>query len=383
MLTDVFGPNNILAHPRFDFHQFSTRQLRRLLRHCRLKWFHSPLGSRLEIVTADGSPVVLDERMRTRADPRPHFLIIPIFIIEFLLLIAVIVLMSLVVSSLAKDGGFQHLNQTSSSFLQVVLSFLPSVVASAVAALCVSIHRNLSVLEPWVHLQRGMASVSTSLTMNYSCQNPWTVLPKAARNRHVLLLLVSFACIANTVLTVLAGGLFTQQLTDSESATDKLFANYSHSVFRQNDFAADFTEYDLIQTSITSGVPLLSWTSTNTSFAPIAIHDPDPDSSYKATTLGIGANLDCRVLSIPDNLQILEDGPYWTYSPTNAPDQDCWVKMTPPRDPTDIFFINKFLFSGRDGRNRHLSNINRPGCGSVELHRRVGYHQQQHRRPAM
>ncbi|KAL2847614.1 hypothetical protein BJX68DRAFT_239409 [Aspergillus pseudodeflectus] len=345
MLTDVFGPNNILAHPRFDFHQFSTRQLRRLLRHCRLKWFHSPLGSRLEIVTADGSPVVLDERMRTRADPRPHFLIIPIFIIEFLLLIAVIVLMSLVVSSLAKDGGFQHLNQTSSSFLQVVLSFLPSVVASAVAALCVSIHRNLSVLEPWVHLQRGMASVSTSLTMNYSCQNPWTVLPKAARNRHVLLLLVSFACIANTVLTVVAGGLFTQQLTDSESATDKLFANYSHSVFRQNDFAADFTEYDLIQTSITSGVPLLSWTSTNTSFAPIAIRDPDPDSSYKATTLGIGANLDCRVLSIPDNLQILEDGPYWTYSPTNAPDQDCWVKMTPPRDPTDRFSLSINFFS--------------------------------------
>ncbi|KAL2802043.1 hypothetical protein BJX63DRAFT_416023 [Aspergillus granulosus] len=345
MLTDVFGINNILAHPQLDFHQFSTRQLRRLLRHCRLKWFHSPLGSRLEIVTADGSPLILDERMRTRADPRPHFLIIPIFVIEFLLLIAVIVLMSLVVSSLAKGGGFQHLSQSSSSFLQVVLSFLPSVVASAVAALCVSIHRNLSVLEPWVHLQRGMATVSTSLTMNYSCQNPWTVLPKATRNRHVLLVLVSIACVINTVLTVVAGGLFTQQLTDSVSATDNLFANYSHSVFRQNDFAADFTEYDLIQTSITSGVPLLPWTSTNNSFAPIAIHDPDPDSSYGATTLGIGTNLNCRVLSIPDNLKPLDDGLYWTYSPTQAPDLDCWVKMTPPRDPNDRFSLSINFFS--------------------------------------
>ncbi|KAL3460867.1 hypothetical protein BJX64DRAFT_289808 [Aspergillus heterothallicus] len=345
MLTDVFGIHTILANPRLDFHQFSTRQLRRLLRHCRLKWFHSPLGSRLEIVTADGSPLILDERMRTRADPRPHFLIIPIFVIEFLLLIAVIVLMSLVVSSLAKDGGFQHLNQSSSSFLQVVLSFLPSVIASAVAALCVSIHRNLSVLEPWVHLQRGMATVSTSLTMNYSCQNPWTVLPKATRNRHVLLVVVSLACIINTVLTVVAGGLFTQQLTDSASATDTLFANYSHSVFRQNDFAADFTEYDLIQTSITSGVPLLPWTSTNNSFAPIANYDPDPDSSYSATTLGIGANLDCRALSIPDNLQILDDGPYWTYSPTKSPESECWVKMTPPRNPKDRFSLSINFFS--------------------------------------
>ncbi|KAL2829326.1 hypothetical protein BJY01DRAFT_227996 [Aspergillus pseudoustus] len=345
MLTDVFGINNILAHPRLDFHQFSTRQLRRLLRNCRLKWFHSPLGSRLEIVTADGSPLILDERARTRADPRPHFLIIPIFVLEFLLLIAVIVLMSLVVSSLAKDGGFQHLNQTSSSFLQVVLSFLPSVVASAVAALCVSIHRNLSVLEPWVHLQRGMATPSTSLTMNYSCQNPWTVLPKATRNRHVLLVLVSVACVINTVLTVVAGGLFTQQLTDSESPTDTLYANYSHSVFRQNDFAADFTEYDLIQTSITSGVPLLPWTSTNTSFAPIANKDPDPDSTYRATTLGIGADLDCRALSISDNLKFLDDGPYWTYSPTHSPDQDCWVKMTPPRDPKDRYSLSINFFS--------------------------------------
>ncbi|KAL2816032.1 hypothetical protein BDW59DRAFT_153537 [Aspergillus cavernicola] len=345
MLTDVFGANNILADPRFDFHQFSTRQLRRLLQDCRLQWFHSPGGSRLEMVTLDGSPVRLDDGMRTRVDPRPHFLVIPIFIIEFLLLVAVIVLMSLVVSSLAKDGGFQHLNQSSSSFLQVVLSFLPSVVASAVAALCTSIHRNLSILEPWVHLQRGMATPSTSLTMNYSCQNPWTVLPKAMKNRHVLLSLVSVACVANTILTMVAGGLFTQQLTESATSTDSLRANYSHSVFRQNDFAADFTEYDLIQTSITSGVPLLPWTSTNQSFAPIAIHDPDVDSSYSATTLGVGADLGCRALSIPDNLVWRTDGPYWTYRPSKEPDRECWVKMTPPRDPNDRFSLSINFFS--------------------------------------
>ncbi|KAL4978274.1 hypothetical protein BDW66DRAFT_130689 [Aspergillus desertorum] len=345
MLTDVFSLNNILADPRSGFHQFSTRQLRRLLRDCRLQWYHSPLGSRLEIVTIDGNPVRLDEQMRVRADPRPHFLVIPIFILEFLLLAAVIVLMSLVISTFASKGGFQHLNQSSSSFLQVVLSFLPSVVASAVGALCTSIHRNLSILEPWVHLQRGMASVSSSLTMNYSCQNPWTVLPKAAKNRHVLLGLISIACIANTVLTTVAGGLFTQQLTESATETDSLLANYSHSVFRQNDFAAEFTEYDLIQTSITSGVPLLPWTSSNHSFAPIFIHDSDQDSSYSATTLGVGADLDCRALSIPENLVWRKDGPYWTYHPSRDPDRECWVKMTPPRDRNDRYALSINFFS--------------------------------------
>ncbi|KAL4784460.1 hypothetical protein BJX76DRAFT_367655 [Aspergillus varians] len=345
MLTDVFGIGNILANPLAGFDQFSTRQLRRLLQGCRLQWYHSPLGSRLEIVTVDGNPVRLDDQMRTRADPRPHFLVIPIFVLEFLLLAAVIILMSLTVSSLAQEGGFHDLNQSSSSFLQVVLSFLPSVVASAVGALCTSIHRNLSILEPWVHLQRGMAIVSTSLTMNYSCQNPWTVLPKAAKNRHVILVLISVACIANTVLTTVAGGLFTQQLTTSEYGTDTLFANYSHSVFRQNDFAADFTEYDLIQTSITSGVPMLSWTSANHSFAPITIVNGDQDSSYSATTLGVGADLGCRALSIPQNLIYFEDGPYWTYHPSGEPERECTVKMTSPRDENDKFALSINFFS--------------------------------------
>ncbi|KAL4807930.1 hypothetical protein BDV18DRAFT_168148 [Aspergillus unguis] len=345
MLTDVFGFNNILTDRKAGFHQFSTRQLRRLLRDCRLQWYHSPLGSRLEIVTVDGNAIRLDDQMRVKADPRPHFLVVPIFVLEFLLLAAVIVLMSLVVSSLAKDGGLQHLNQSSSSFLQVVLSFLPSVVASAVGALCTSIHRNLSILEPWVHLQRGMASVSSTLTMNYSCQNPWSVLPKAAKKRHVLLTLISIACIANTFLTMVAGGLFTQQLTESVTETDHLFANYSHSIFRQNDFAVDFTEYDLIQTSITSGVPLLPWTSTNHSFAPIQIHDPDQDSSYRATTLGVGVDFNCRPLSIRDNLRQLPDGPYWTYRPKKAPERECWVKMSPSHDENDRYSLSINFFS--------------------------------------
>ncbi|PTU24604.1 hypothetical protein P175DRAFT_0553891 [Aspergillus ochraceoroseus IBT 24754] len=340
MVTDVFGPSNVLADPRFDFHQFSTRELRRLLHDCHLQWFNGPLGWRLEMMTIDGSPLRLEERERPRVDPRPHFLVIPFFIAEFLFLIAVIVAMSLIISSLAKDGGLQHLSQSGSSFLQVVLSLLPSMVASSVGALCSSIHRNLSILEPWVHLQRGQATTSNSLTMNYACQNPWTVLPKAIRKRHVLLGLVSIACVANTGLTVVAGGIFTQQLTESTVSTDSLLANYSYSVFRQTDFAADFTEYDLIQTSITSGVPLLSWTSANHSFAPIGIRDPDPDILYSATTLGIGASLKCEVLSITSSLRWLDGTPHWEYHTFGNDTQQCMVKMTIPGDSDDKFALS-------------------------------------------
>ncbi|RAL13899.1 DUF3433 domain-containing protein [Aspergillus homomorphus CBS 101889] len=353
MLTDVFGPTNILADPQTEFHQFSTRQLRQILDNCRLQWQQGPEGPRLGIVTADGSPVTLPYQTRTRVDPMPHFLVVPIFIVEFLFLAAIITTMGLTVASLAHDGSFQHLTQHGSSFLQVVLSFLPSVVASSVGALCNSILRNISILEPWVHLQRGMATAQSSLSLNYGSQNPWAVFRKAVQDRHVLLGLVSFTCIANVVLTIVAGGLFTQQLTASSLPSKSLYANYSQSHFRQTEFAADFTEFDLIQTSVTSGVPLLSWMAANYSFLPIRNTSPNPDVLYGATTLGIGAELDCVPLSVKESMRQTGNTQYWVYHPFNNATRECTVNMTGLARPHEaialsIHFLSPSSHSDRD-----------------------------------
>jgi len=326
---DVFHPSNVLAQPHADFHQLSTRQLRRIFRNARCRWRPGPSGNRLEIIAEDGSPVKLEENMRFRNDPMPHFLLIPFFIVEFLALAAVIILMGLIVSSLLKDGRFRHLTQSDSTTIQVVLSFLPSVVASSVSSLCTSIHRNLSVLEPWVHLQRGMASARASLSLNYSSQSPLAILLKAARDRHILLGLVSLACVVNMVLTVVAGGLFTQQLTSSSLPTKDLTMNYSQSMFWRTDFAAEFAEYDLIQTSITSGVPVLPWTSPNQSFIPVNINKRDPDVLYGATTLGVGASLDCTSLSPDEALHRNKTSghEYWHYSLFDNSSVECVARM--------------------------------------------------------
>lgn len=339
MVADVFSPSNILTDSRYDLHQFSTRQLRRILRNSRIHWQDGPTGKRLEIrPSEDDASLVenLGENLQARVDPMPHFLLIPVFILEFLLLTAVIASMALIIGLLARNGKFRHLTQSDSSFLQVVLSVLPSIVASAVGSLCTSIHRNLSILEPWVHLQRGMAAARTSLSMNYSAQNPWAVLYKAARDRHLLLGLVSVACVVNTVLTVVAGGLFTQQLATSYLPTDQLLTNYSETTFWRTDFAADFTEYDLIQSSITSGVPMVAWTSTNHSFVPIKIENPDPNAVYSAHTLGVGADLDCQKLEISENLvDNHEEGRvYWEYNPFDSPERRCKVDMTSLKNTT-------------------------------------------------
>lgn len=273
----------------------------------------------------------------------PHFLIIPIFIVEFLALAAVITAMGLIIGSLTQHGRFRHLTQSDSSSFQVVLSFLPSVVASSVGSLCNSIHRNLSILEPWVHLQRGNSAPRSSLSLNYSTQSPFVVFFKSFMDRNIMLGLVSSACMVNMLLLVAAGGLFTQHLATSTSPTSTLVSNYSQSAFLRTDFAADFTEYDLIQTSITSGVPMLPWTSANRSFVPVWVQDSEPDAQYGANILGVGAQLNCRQLSLADSLahDIHTGASYWQYHPFGNETRQCKVGMEPLKGeaPLRLFVI--------------------------------------------
>lgn len=51
---DIFHPTNVLAQPHAEFHQFSTRQLRKIFRHAHCRWRPSPNGHRLEILAEDG-----------------------------------------------------------------------------------------------------------------------------------------------------------------------------------------------------------------------------------------------------------------------------------------------------------------------------------------
>ncbi|KAI3178790.1 hypothetical protein DTO046C5_2051 [Penicillium roqueforti] len=346
---NVFHPSNILAQPVAEFHQFSTRQLRRIFKNARCYWRPGPSGNRLDILTEDGSPVQLGENLQTRVDRMPHFLVIPFFLIEFLALAGVIILIGLVVSSLLRNGRFRHLTQSDSSAFQVVLSFLPSVVASSVGALCTSIHRNLSVLEPWVHLQRGNASARTSLSLNYSSQSPLAIFFKAVRNRQPLLVLVSIACLVNMALTVVAGALFTQQLTTSTLETSDLSMNHSQSIFWRTDFAVEFTEYDLIQTSISSGVPMLSWTSPNQSFVPIHVSNRNPDVTYGASTLGVGAELKCEPLSSDALVYDKANGhQQWRYELFGNSSVECTARMPPLKSKEEGISLSIHFLSPDD-----------------------------------
>lgn len=51
---DIFHPSNVLAEPHVEFHQFSTRQMRRIFKNARCYWRSDPSGNKLEILAEDG-----------------------------------------------------------------------------------------------------------------------------------------------------------------------------------------------------------------------------------------------------------------------------------------------------------------------------------------
>lgn len=54
IVADIFHPSNVLGEPVAEFHQFSTRQLRRIFKNARCYWRPGPSGNRLDIVADDG-----------------------------------------------------------------------------------------------------------------------------------------------------------------------------------------------------------------------------------------------------------------------------------------------------------------------------------------
>lgn len=56
---DIFHPSNVLAEPHVEFHQFSTRQMRRIFKKARCYWRSDPSGNRLEILAEDGKQIMI------------------------------------------------------------------------------------------------------------------------------------------------------------------------------------------------------------------------------------------------------------------------------------------------------------------------------------
>ncbi|KAE8165686.1 hypothetical protein BDV40DRAFT_258068 [Aspergillus tamarii] len=330
-LARLISPQTLLAlsHPRY--HLAKTRDLRKWARGFWCLWSDRSSPPQIEITSRDGcqlgtcSPPVPSGRR----DPMPHFLTIPWFLMECILLIGTVAAFGVAYRYMQ----FQNMGSFSSTEVQISSIFLiygPTMISSVIRSLFTSIHRHLSVAEPWIRLRNGKVSAARLFSSTYGTLTPLLAFLRSGSRVPLSILALSIVCLLNLVLIVVSGGLFEPQLNKYYSSTAKLTKSYDPSRFSREGLDMDFTGYDSVLFTLMNQ-SFATWTTMDYSFLPLATNEPDGVIGvlYDAFTRGIGTYLNCG--TIPRNHASTSHGSRminWTYSPFDGPEvAHCAVQL--------------------------------------------------------
>ncbi|KAJ5653063.1 hypothetical protein N7490_000066 [Penicillium lividum] len=334
LITDKLSSLSPLTPSNLNYTRATPRQLRRFARTLWCKWIDGPEGKRIDITPRDGhisipASEISEVRRRTRPLSRPHFLTLPWFLLECLLMAGVLGTFGVSFQFIRVDK-FDSSDSTGTTVLAYFLIYGPTVIASMISSLFASVHRHVGYMEPWVQLQKGMALATQSLTVNYCAYTPVTVWKQLRENRPPLLVILSFVCILDFVLTIVSSGMFEPSVEYWTEHTDAFTAQYNGSLFFNPDIRPEFTGFGLISDSLATGNSLLSWNTPSLSFFSLDINDPDAEwtdwTMYTTRTRGIGIELQCGELSPSQSRYSNISGfSYWDY--TTASDTKCTAEL--------------------------------------------------------
>ncbi|PYI05129.1 hypothetical protein BO78DRAFT_470848 [Aspergillus sclerotiicarbonarius CBS 121057] len=331
LISCLMGPQTLHTLSNPSFHVARTRELRKWAKGLWCKWATAPGNQRIELCSKDGSPGKMHSlpAASARRDPMPHFLTLPWFMTECVLLLA-----SVTAFGLASQWMQIH---TQASFVStklkisaIFLVYGPTMLASMVYSLSNSLHRHLSVAEPWIRLRKGLVSSKRLSAPSYG---PLTALCASMRSGPrppATVLGLSLLCLLNLILVIVSGGLFEPQLITSFASPANLTTVYNTSTFIDQALGPDFQSYDRTIYPWTMSLSDLPWTTSNISFLPFMTDEPEDSTGVQstATTRGFGTSLTCEVVSsthaITDyNTRTVN----WTYSPSSEPSLQCHVSL--------------------------------------------------------
>ncbi|KAJ5698471.1 hypothetical protein N7462_000476 [Penicillium macrosclerotiorum] len=288
----------MLSDPAFQ--RATTRQLRQWASDKRCQWSNESGEKQIQIVSHSEVSLSSSLTPRKRPDPMPHFLTLPWFLVECFLMMGTLAVFGVSLAYLRWKNINSFLS-TGATVAMIFLNYGPTAIASIIGSFITSIYRHLSAMEPWIRLQDGMASTQQSVIENYGIQTPFLPLVDRRHRRPAILVVLSLVCLGDLGLRALSGGLFTPQLRTYSSPTSVLYNKYNSSALSAD---ANRTAIDvslLITSRVLNNVTYISWASTDGDFffVPFAINDPSDDeyALYDTTTRGIGADIDCQVIS--------------------------------------------------------------------------------------
>ncbi|KAJ5604260.1 hypothetical protein N7537_007216 [Penicillium hordei] len=303
IISKLFTTDNPLTQSSEKFSHATSRQLLRWARNFRCEWADSSGSKRINIVPLSPSMSnrVLELPVaRRRTDPRPHFVILPLFLVECTLLTGTLVMYGFALS----DLSLKDINNAQSNKQFVLMVFLlcgPTFISSLVSSLLASLVRHLAIIETWGRLQQGMAGIRQSLAKNYGSLLPISILFHNLCQGPLLLTAASILCTLGLVLTIVSGGMFEQQMKLYSQPATGLNAEYNGTMLDSPTADLQFDGVGLMMMSMNRGTPILPWQDATHSFLPLANTNleanQDSNVNYAAVTVGIGASLRCHQVS--------------------------------------------------------------------------------------
>jgi hypothetical protein len=292
-----------------------------------------PDGKHIEITPRQGQAPRAENRApgRMQLNTRPHFLTPLWFLIECLLMTGVLITFGISFQFIRLDK-FDTSDSTGTTVLWLFLDYGPTVVASMISSLFVSVHRHIGSIEPWVQLREGMATSKESLAANFGSHTPLTIWSQFRDRRPPLLVILSVICIFDFGLTIASSGMFEPSVDTWTDHTKVVTAQYNTSVFGNPYIQTEFSGTNLISDVLLIGKPMLSWNTANLSFYPLGVNDPDAQyvdqAIYTAQTRGVGVELQCGQASY---IHSSSNSSYWTYNASvDATVSSCTAEMQSP-----------------------------------------------------
>ncbi|GKZ24755.1 hypothetical protein AbraIFM66951_011827 [Aspergillus brasiliensis] len=336
----LISPETLDALSRPVYHVARTRSLQHWAREFWCGWKDGYSGGLLDVYGKDGThlsecPHAGPQTVRRGRpqEPMPHFLTIPWFLVECMLLIGTVAAFGLAFQYMQfKD--LQTFSSTEVTISALFLVYGPTVLSSMIHSLFNSVHRHLSIAEPWMRLRKGPAPPEVLLT---SSHNPLTTLVVSLRSGTRVsgaVMASSVICLLNLVLIVASGGLFEPQI-DKYFASISLTESYNSSLFLTHGLELDFEGYDSTLYEVSSRTPA-PWTTADFSYLPLENSELGASGSqalYTSSTRGIGVSLNCE--AIPHEVtDYTSQRVNVTYTPFASPaNTSCTVNL--PQDVDD------------------------------------------------
>ena len=216
-----------------------------------------------------------------------------------LVLVMAMLTMIMLKSRIEKSRGLP-LPSTNPVVFSILTNYIPVVFATFLEPFWTLLNRILCVLKPFDVLRTGETSPSRSIYLKYTSLPPPLVIWRALRAQHLVLVAVCVTGLSTNILTVALSGLF--QVNTAIMETHDTF-HLQYLPWFKPDLAVSWSPHPssesfyVAKSNISDGVPLPPWLSTDKFFIPFNVNQDasrNPNNTFRATTIGFGASLDCH-----------------------------------------------------------------------------------------